>query len=123
MSTASLGMGGIIICPESYNYCIKEVMSEVPEEKCGNYGYTSDYFSDTFDQMQLQCVSRKCGKECTPNQASFGADGRWTRETFCCDAKPGIRGEPCNSVGGVYGGGMGMVLVVSILVSVLLVFR
>ena len=122
MSTAELGMGGIIICPESYSYCIKEVMSEVPEEKCGKYGYTSDYFSDTFDQLQMQCVARKCGKECIPNQASFGADGRWTRQTFCCSDKPGFRGEPCNSGMGAFGG-TGLVLLVTVFVSVLLILR
>ncbi|GMI06616.1 hypothetical protein TrRE_jg11669 [Triparma retinervis] len=46
----SRGVGGIVICPEGYDWCVKEVMGDVSEEVCGRYEGTTDYFGDTFDE-------------------------------------------------------------------------
>ena len=117
---SSNGIGGAIVCPEDQGWCVKEVMSEVPQEKCGNYGYTSDYFGDTFDGVAMSCVLRKCNKTCVEQQYTFGPepDTVWTRQTFCCNKKPGFKGNPCNSAtrNGMGGGMFLLALIVAIII-------
>jgi len=35
--TGTDGVGGITICPEGYNFCIKEVIEDATEGECGKY--------------------------------------------------------------------------------------
>ena len=125
-----MGVGGIVICPEGYNWCIKETVSG-DLDQCGNYEGTTDYFGDTIEPNNNLCVYRKCARdeECSGhssdnNPAStvdFGANDDWTRERYCCQTKPGFRGAPCNDAVGRFGGGSPMlVLVMTVVIIILL---
>ncbi len=128
----SEGLGGIVICPEGYNYCQKDVMDDVSQAECGNYPFTKNYFGDTWDENQMACTYRKCARECVEGSVCFGPDcpdpnaeegsgsvggeAQRQREIYCCDAKPGWRGEPCNSVGRVTVGGMPLAFLALVIV-------
>ena len=118
-----------MICPEGYDWCVKEVMGDVSEEVCGRYEGTTDYFGDTFDEAYMLCMYRKCARqeECSGhtsdnNPAStvdFGAYGK--RERFCCQEKPGFRGRPCNDGVGRFGAGSPVaVLVMAAVITIYL---
>mmetsp|Transcript_3582 Transcript_3582/g.6753 ORF Transcript_3582/g.6753 Transcript_3582/m.6753 type:complete len:161 (-) Transcript_3582:36-518(-) len=112
----SKGVGGAVICPEGFLYCVKEVMPEVSQEICGKYQGTTDYFGDTFDSGENLCVYRKCAKICEQKQTSFQVGPEeYTRQTYCCTNKPGFRGEPCNAAMGGPNLSFQVVLIISIL--------
>mmetsp|Transcript_16229 Transcript_16229/g.33344 ORF Transcript_16229/g.33344 Transcript_16229/m.33344 type:complete len:172 (-) Transcript_16229:4-519(-) len=138
----SMGVGGAVICPEGYEWCIKETVDNMGESmdatkrfSCGNYPGLNMYFGDTWDEESKLCTYRKCGRqeECAghkvdtdPASTSYMTDGdlTYTRNRYCCNTKPGFRGVPCNAgVGSFESGQIRMALLLVLITITLLLIH
>ncbi|GMI42361.1 hypothetical protein TeGR_g13222 [Tetraparma gracilis] len=126
--------GGIVICPEGYDFCVKEEVVPPVElgvqniaEWCGS---DPEFFGDTFEDSEKKCILRKCGDmdDCDPARAQTSKfysdeDGR---KRFCCGDKPGFRGSgvangACNDGHGRFGGSLATLVCLVCLVAFILI--
>ncbi|KAJ1444967.1 hypothetical protein M885DRAFT_551370 [Pelagophyceae sp. CCMP2097] len=78
-----------VICPEGQDrYCIKQVAEGLDRNECG----ATEYFGDEFDDVEKECIFRKCASECSEDTQlvhselieAFREAKTYKRRTFCC---------------------------------------